>query len=215
MVSDDRKPRTETRYNQTDPLPRFHIVAARRAPPIGASKATGWRALKKLIQFGFVQVTRDARFRSDDARLYALTMEPIGDQPATKDFMRLTADALAKNRFLVPPMKLASFTHETGENGVLKAANKTNDLTEGVGNRKSGTSRTPFKTAKKPTRPAQNTPIPVSPTKLEQTDPSFTHETHLLYHAGSPNRETRTTSRLHRLDLSVQSVAGRRLRRSQ
>ena len=63
---------------------------------INASKVTGSRALKDLIQYGFVQVTREASFRSDNARLYALTMERIGNQPATRDFMKLTAAELAK-----------------------------------------------------------------------------------------------------------------------
>ena len=171
---------------------------------INASKSTGWRVLKELMQFGFLRMTQDAGFGSDEARLYMLTMERIGKQPATKDLMKLTADDLAKNRFPVSPMKLSSFTYETGENGILTAANKINDLTKGVGDRKNGTSRTPLKTAKKPTKLAQNKASLVSSMKLEQPNPSFTHETHIIYHAGFPKKETTANLDLG-ADLDVRS----------
>jgi hypothetical protein len=154
---------------------------------ISATKMTGSRALQRLVQLRFLRITRDAGFGSDDARLYTLTMEPVGKEPGkeppTKDFMKLTADELAKNHFPVTPRLLPSNTSVTGKNGTLKIANKINGVAGGAGDRKDGTSRNPRKTAKKPTKPAENLGSRVTPVLLGEPSPSNTGVTHIIYHA--------------------------------
>lgn len=68
------------------------VYAVRDAAPIGLSRATAARALNEAIELGFLRVTRWSAFRlkTKEAREWALTAEPIGGRPATKDFMRWT-----------------------------------------------------------------------------------------------------------------------------
>lgn len=64
--------------------------AVREAEAIGLPRSVASRALAELQERGFLRVTRASAFnvKTREARLWALTAEPIGDEKATKDFMR-------------------------------------------------------------------------------------------------------------------------------
>jgi hypothetical protein len=68
------------------------VYSASEAQRVGLSKATGARVLLRLIELGFLRVTRQSAFRikTKEAREWALTMEPAHDRPPTKDFARWT-----------------------------------------------------------------------------------------------------------------------------
>lgn len=129
---------------------------------INATKMTGARALQTLVQLGFLRITQEAVFRSRDACLYRLTTVPVGKEPATKEFLKLTtgdiakirAEDRAKNRSVVTRMLLHSNMGVTAKVVPFKAANKIKGIERGVGERKNGPSPTPLKTAKKPIKPA-------------------------------------------------------------
>ena len=63
--------------------------AVRDGKAIGLSRGTTARALDEAIKRGFLEVTRVSSFtvKSRDAREFRITAEPVGDKPATKDFM--------------------------------------------------------------------------------------------------------------------------------
>ena len=56
---------------------------------IGLSKDQASRALAELIERGFLRVARNSAFKvkTKEARTWTLTAEPVGDKPATKDFL--------------------------------------------------------------------------------------------------------------------------------
>ncbi|EME68268.1 hypothetical protein H261_19199 [Paramagnetospirillum caucaseum] len=64
--------------------------SVRDAVAIGLSKDQAARALKELVERGFLRVGRESSFtlKSKAARTWILTGEPIGAAPATKEFMR-------------------------------------------------------------------------------------------------------------------------------
>jgi hypothetical protein len=64
--------------------------SVREAEEIGLSFATAARALRELVDRGFLVCTRASAFtvKNRNARLWRLTAEPSGNEPATKDFMR-------------------------------------------------------------------------------------------------------------------------------
>ena len=68
------------------------VYAVREAAEIGVSRSAAGRALTEAIELGFLKVTRYSAFRvkTKEAREFTLTAEPIGDEPASKDFMRWT-----------------------------------------------------------------------------------------------------------------------------
>jgi hypothetical protein len=188
---------------------------------IRASERTGGRALKRLIEIGFLRVVRDATFRSEEARPFLLTTLPnwIGG-PATKEFANwngrpATADKSAKNHFPASPMTTHSVTHDAGNSTVSKATNKINGLSGGAGSGKNGTSATPSKTANRPKKTAKNRDFPASPMTLDRPSSSVMGDDHIIYQPVLlPATDLGLTS-----DLDVQSdksVAATRLtRRSQ
>jgi len=66
------------------------VYAVREAAGIGIGKSQAAITLSELVDRGFLKITRDSAFRvkTKEAREFAITAEPIGDTPATKDFMR-------------------------------------------------------------------------------------------------------------------------------
>jgi hypothetical protein len=66
------------------------VYGVRDAAEIRISKDQAARALIELINRGFLRVTRAAAFtfKTKEARCWAITAEPIDDQPPTKDFAR-------------------------------------------------------------------------------------------------------------------------------
>jgi hypothetical protein len=68
------------------------VYATREGAEIGLGNDSTARALRQLIEFGFLKVTRDSAFRlkTKEARVWALTAEPVDGRPATKEFMRFS-----------------------------------------------------------------------------------------------------------------------------
>jgi hypothetical protein len=84
---------------------------------LGWSHATAARMFDVLIERGFLVVVRESTFdRKKIARTWRITVEPYHSEPETKDFMRWQPPAtvaLAKNHFLVSPVRHDSRTRET------------------------------------------------------------------------------------------------------
>lgn len=69
--------------------------SVREAEDIGLKKSVAARALNDLVDRGFLVVTRASAFtvKSRQSRCWRITAEPVGDAPATKDFMRWSPPA--------------------------------------------------------------------------------------------------------------------------
>jgi hypothetical protein len=69
------------------------VYAVRDAEDIGLSKDQASRALTELVERGLLQVARNSAFKvkTKEARTWTLTVEPVGGQSATKDFMYWSA----------------------------------------------------------------------------------------------------------------------------
>lgn len=75
--------------------------SVREAEAIGLSRSVAGRNFRVLIERGFLVVARDSAFslKTQEARLWRLTMEPYREQSPTKDFMRWSADqGFTKNK---------------------------------------------------------------------------------------------------------------------
>jgi hypothetical protein len=66
------------------------VYGVREAKVIGLTPHPAARALAELVELGFLRVTRSSSFdlKTKEARVWALTAEPIDDRPGTKEFMR-------------------------------------------------------------------------------------------------------------------------------
>jgi hypothetical protein len=66
------------------------VYGVREAEKVGLSIPAAARALAELVELGFMRVTRSSSFdlKTKEARVWALTAEPIDDRPATREFMR-------------------------------------------------------------------------------------------------------------------------------
>lgn len=66
------------------------VYAVREATEIGIRKSQAAVALDELVRLGFLRITVDSAFhvKTKQAREWAITAEPVGSQPATKEFMR-------------------------------------------------------------------------------------------------------------------------------
>ena len=69
--------------------------AVREGQAIGFGKSATAAALAENVERGFLRVRRGSWFdlKTKEARLWEITAEPIGEQPASKDFMRWSRDA--------------------------------------------------------------------------------------------------------------------------
>jgi len=70
---------------------RIHMSVRTAAKSLASGKTTASRALSELLDRGFVRLGKKGRFTvrqgERDASEYALTNEPIGSKPASKDYM--------------------------------------------------------------------------------------------------------------------------------
>lgn len=64
--------------------------SAREGKAVGFEKSATAAALAENVERGFLKVRRDSCFdlKTKEARLWEITAEPVGDRPASKDFMR-------------------------------------------------------------------------------------------------------------------------------
>ncbi len=121
------------------------VYSASEAERVGLSKATGARALRELVELGFLRITRESAFtlKTKEARQWALTMEPVNDHPPTKEFVRWhpkeTSPATRPNLKHGLTSETHSLTHETeGEkprrsNGSAETRNASSKISGGYG----------------------------------------------------------------------------------
>jgi hypothetical protein len=90
--------------------------ACREAEEIGLSKDQAQRALLELVERGFLIMRRNSGFnmKNREARVWEITAEPCGNEPAKKIFMRWSPrtgispprlSIVAENHFTVSPAR--------------------------------------------------------------------------------------------------------------
>jgi hypothetical protein len=150
------------------------VYGVREAEKIGVSKSVAAVAVKRLVELGFLKVTRDANFKrkTQEARCWALTAEPIDDRVPTKDFMRWQpgkvrpkqpkrdrpnrADSDPENLFLSPSPRTVRSVRTDRENGHPENTAQVKDLLGGAGGGQNGIGGDPQETAKALPETAKN-----------------------------------------------------------
>jgi hypothetical protein len=175
------------------------VYSVREAEKIGVTKSPAARALERLIELGFLRITKDAIFRpgAKEARCWKLTMEPVNEHPATKEFMRWQPESARpkhphkrrpnglENLFPSPP----SGTNKSPRGDLKKRypenAGDHNGLLGGAGGGQSGIGGTPKDTANHQRKTAKNDDFLVPPAGVNEEPFSPPSGTLIHIHGGS------------------------------
>jgi hypothetical protein len=182
------------------------VYGVRDAEKIGVTKSVAALALERLVELGFLRVTRNASFRlrTKEARTWALTAKPFDERVPTKDFMRWLPDggpprqpsrersnghqpvpsSGIENLFLGPSTRTNRSLPTDQKKGHLENAGNSKDLLGGAGGGQNRLIGTPQKTAKNPPETAENNGFLVLPEGPMEGCFGPSPRTLLSFHAG-------------------------------